>query len=460
MARIFVNFEKRVGAVKPMHAVNNGPVGALKGRALGWDKAEASVDEHVDGQNIYEFSVAGIPYGRTHDASFYPSYGAEHTVDVANIFPNFDADPYDPANYDFVCTDHYMDMMEAAGTKVFYRLGHRIEHEVKKYGTLPPKDFHKWAVICEHIIRHCTEGWADGAHRDIQYWEIWNEPDLDPDDSLNKRTWGGTKAQFFEFYHIAATHLKASFPHLKIGGPAIAGKLDWAEEFLAQLKAPLDFFSWHVYAYDVEKVTTRAERVRALLDKYGFTATESILNEWNYVKDWKGDAIRYSYATHKTIKGAAFTMATMCACQDMPVDMLMYYDARPTFAWNGMFDMAQIGRSTLKGYYPFPMFNALYGMKNAVEARSDDGEVYATAARDGDLGGVIFCRYNDEDGVADKEVTVRLGSLGGRTEAEFYLLDEKHDLTFAHGVTFEGESMEFRVALPNYTSYLILMRRV
>ena len=50
-------------------------------------------------------------------------------------------------------------MIEAAGTKVFYRLGHRIEHEVKKYGTLPPKDFKKWAVICEHIIRHyksCT----------------------------------------------------------------------------------------------------------------------------------------------------------------------------------------------------------------------------------------------------------------------------------------------------------------
>ena len=49
-------------------------------------------------------------------------------------------------------------MIEAAGTKVFYRLSHRIEHEVKKYGTLPPKDFKKWAVICEHIIRHYTEG--------------------------------------------------------------------------------------------------------------------------------------------------------------------------------------------------------------------------------------------------------------------------------------------------------------
>ena len=441
-----------------MHAVNNGPVGTVHGRVTGWERAEEATLSHVDGQNIYEFSVAGIPYGRTHDASFYPSYGAEHTVDVANIFRNFDADPTDPANYDFVCTDHYMDMMEAAGTKVFYRLGHRIEHEVKKYGTLPPKDFHKWAVICEHIIRHCTEGWADGAHRDIEYWEIWNEPDLDPDDSQNKRTWGGTKAEFFEFYHIAATHLKEKFPHLKIGGPAIAGKLDWAEDFLAQLKAPLDFFSWHVYAATTEKVVSRAERVRALLDKYGFEKTESILNEWNYVRGWQGDDIRYSYRTHMNIKGAAFTLATMCDSQKAPVDMLMYYDARPTFAWNGMFDMSQIGRSTLKGYYPFPMFNTLYRMGTEVESSSDDGVIHTLAARDGDKGALILAHYNDDDAAPDTEVSLSFGDLGGATEAKFYLLDADNDLTLTQSITFQG-TLSWKLRVPNFTCYLVILNR-
>ncbi len=459
MANVRVNFQKNVGSMKIMHAVNNGPVGTVKSTTLGWDNLAASSCEHVDGQNIYEFIQAGIPYGRTHDASLYPSYGLEHTVDVANIFRNFDADPTDPASYDFTCTDHYMDMMAEAGVKPFYRLGHRIEHEVKKYGTLPPKDFAKWAVICEHIIRHCNEGWADGAHRDIEYWEIWNEPDLDPDDSTNKRTWGGTKAQFFEFYHIAATHLKKCFPHLKIGGPAIAGKLDWAEEFLAQLKAPLDFFSWHVYACTTEKVVTRAERVRVLLDKYGFTHTESILNEWNYVKDWKGDAIRYSYATHMNIKGAAFTLATMCDCQKAPVDMLMYYDARPTFAWNGLFDMAQIGRSTLKGYYPFPMFNSLYRMGTEVASESDDGTIHVSAARDENRGGAILAHYNDDDTAEAKEVTLSLGGLGDRTEAEIYLLDGNNDLTLTQTLIFSGDSLDWKLKLPNFTCYLILLKK-
>ena len=49
---------------------------------------------------------------------------------------------------------------------------------IKPYHTFPPKDPEKWARICEHIIRHYTEGWADGYHYNIRYWEIWNEPEV------------------------------------------------------------------------------------------------------------------------------------------------------------------------------------------------------------------------------------------------------------------------------------------
>lgn len=241
--------------------------------------------------------------------------------------------------------------MELAGVKPFYRLGSKIEHWKKKYNTLPPKDYHKWAVICEHIIRHFNEGWADGYHMNIEYWEIWNEPDLDPDDSPNKRCWGGTQKEFFELYDIAAKHLKRCFPHLKIGGPALACNLDWADAFLAQLTAPLDFFSWHIYASDPFAVLQMAEAVRTLLDKHGFQSTESILNEWNYVRGWTGDDWLYSLKTEKGLKGASFITAVMCACQFVPLDMLMYYDARPC-AMNGLFCTDWVCEC-LKGYYPF-----------------------------------------------------------------------------------------------------------
>ena len=178
MANISIDFSRSVGKMKPMHATNNGP------------KYKFASDQRVT--NLEAFQRAGIPYARNHDASFLSVYGGEHTVDVNFIFRDFDADPYDPASYDFVLTDEYLQVIELSGAKVFYRLGSKIEHWKKKYNTLPPKDFKKWAIICEHIIKHYCYGWADGFYMDIEYWEIWNEPDLDADDSTNKRCWGGT----------------------------------------------------------------------------------------------------------------------------------------------------------------------------------------------------------------------------------------------------------------------------
>lgn len=133
-----------------MNAVNNGP-------AVRYPIAEGS-------KQVEQFKEMNIPFVRNHDAAFYAYYGGSHTVDIHNIFPDFDADPYDPASYDFTLTDEYNKVIMMSGAEVFYRLGSKIEHESKKYGTLVPKDFKKWAVICEHIIMHMNEGWADGYH--------------------------------------------------------------------------------------------------------------------------------------------------------------------------------------------------------------------------------------------------------------------------------------------------------
>ena len=446
-----IDFGSEVSAVKPMHATNNGPVVN--------EKAVLNNTLHPFNNNLNEFKAAGIPYARTHDSSFYARYGLEHTVDVYYVFPNFDADPYDPKNYDFVCTDHYIKGCILAGTKVFYRLGHRIEHEVKKYGTLPPKDFKKWAVICEHIIRHYTEGWADGFKLDIEYWEIWNEPDLYYETPTTSPTWGGTPEEFFELYHVAATHLKACFPHLKIGGPAIAGDLEWAEMFLSRLKAPLDFFSWHCYSHSIEKMLERSGAVRALLDKYGFKATESILNEWNYVLGWTGDEIVYSHDQRTKIKGAAFTAAAMCACQYSSVDMLMYYDARPSI-WNGMFDSTVVGR-VLKGYYPFPMFDTLYRLGTCVGVSEIEDGGYACAARNEDEAAILATHFKDDDEAEAKNFSIDIAGFGtdSGTDVEIYLLDGTHDNTLVGKATYYGNRFSLKLDMPNFTCFLIKLKK-
>ena len=379
-AEIVVDASAGLGPVKPMHAVNNGPTV----KKPGGDQKRG---------NFEAYSAARIPFARTHDSVRCVS-GGSHTCDITAVFPDFDADETDPKNYDFVFTDHYLDNIRRAGTEVFFRLGQTIEHGPKKYGVFPPKDYAKWARVCEHVIRHYNEGWGwglDDSHAtvniawsnqfNIVYWEIWNEPDLDPEDAAlpkNPRNWGGTVTNFFNFYETAAKHLKARFPALRIGGPAICGREDWAARFLAYCRdvdAPLDFFSWHVYATEPRELSSKAVRIRRLMDRAGFDRAESILDEWNFVKGWVDDFL-YSVevdAGRFVQKGAAFAAAAMVECQNAPVDMLMYYDARPGAAMNGMFDFTTLWPK--KGYYPFYAWSKMVdrGIQIACSVREGRG---------------------------------------------------------------------------------------
>lgn len=416
------------GAFKPLNATNGGP----------WHRRHCEDQPH---SNFQDYKAARIPYSRCHDSGVCGIYGGPYSYDITCIFPHFEADPCDPASYDFACTDEAVLVCLDAGTETFFRLGQTIEHQIRKHGTLPPADFQKWAVICEHIIRHYNEGWADGYRLNIQYWEIWNEPDLDEDDSPNKRTWGGTKAEFFDLYETAARHLKGCFPQLKIGGPALAWREDWAADFIqamAQRHAPLDFFSWHIYATSPAPMAGKAQRIRALLDGCGFTQTESILNEWNYVAGWTDKYIR-SLETIHGIKGAAFTMACICEMQHAPVDMLMYYDTRPS-VFNGVFDFYTCRR--LKGYYPLAWYGLFYDCEREIRPDSLPENIYALCGAD-QSGKVtaLVAYYTNDDQAPNREVTL---DLGGEGEWSVSQLDAAHDAPWQQ--TLPASALTFTLA--------------
>ena len=403
---------RHIGRIKPMNAVNNGPVNGRRSNVDSWKAVE-------------------IPFARNHDAASCSAYGGEHIVDVHAVFPDFNADPNDPAAYDFVLTDRYLQSILAAGTRIFYRLGSKIEHKIKKYGTKVPADFKKWAVICEHIIRHYNEGWADGFHMNILYWEIWNEPDLDPDGAANKRTWQGTEKQFFEFYRTAACHLKKCFPQLKIGGPALSGKMPWMRRFLKAMsegeRVPLDFFSWHFYGNQPTAVRSCIRTVRNALDEFGYDSAENILNEWNYLRDWTGTGFRKTVQNIIGLKGAVFASSVMCVGQDSPLDMLMYYDARPS-VFNGLFDFYTM--DPLKSYYAFLAWSKLTGLgKQFFLDTHDKYGIYAVGATDGNgRAGILINRYFESDKLPDA-LKLSLGLPGLQMRGtKAYLLDGNHDL--------------------------------
>ncbi len=416
MEYVHIDFTTKTGKVKPMHAVNNGPAGSAV-RKTGNGEA---------------FAAAGIPYARNHDASFSTAYGGEDTVDVHRIFRNFAADENDPASYDFRATDGYVQSTEECGTHVFYRLGASIEHGIK-HGTFPPADYLKWARIAEHIIRHYNEGWADGFHYGIEYWEIWNEPDCRNADGSNP-CWQGTEEEFVDFFCTVLPYLKNAFPHLKIGGPAFCW--GWGEgrlphKLLAAMQErglTMDFYSFHCYAHDPEQIRINTEQVDLLLEKYGFAGVETNLNEWNYNCGWMGEDFIRGIDTIKGIKGASYTTACMCVGQASTLDMLMYYDARPC-AYNGLFDTDT--KRILKGYYPFKMFNSLYRLGTAVKIGDLPKGIYAAAATNGKTHGLLLTRFDDaaEPGSAAEPVTVTLSLLPDKQyRVRKYLLDAESSM--------------------------------
>ncbi|MBO5212141.1 MAG: hypothetical protein J6B60_01225 [Clostridia bacterium] len=430
MSTVKIDYSKSIDKIKIMHAVNNGPVFAGKEQTRG---------------NQDSYKQARIPYARVHDASFFAGYGGEHTVDVHAIFPNFDADVNDPSSYDFACTDLYLSQMLKCGTKPFYRLGSKIEHGIKKYGTIMPKDFQKWAEICEHIIMHYTKGWADGFNYDIEYWEIWNEPDIDPDDATNKKCWSGTEADYIRFYITASKHLKKCFPNLKIGGPASVGDEGFMERFLMAISnegnVPLDFFSWHWYWTEPRDVSLKASRIKRIMEKYGYGKAESILNEWNYVRSWTTEFV-YSIKQIIGMKGAAFTGACMSACQNNPdIDMLMYYDARPT-AFNGLWDFYTY--EPLKGYYAFYAYANLYELGTQAENISDDENVYVVSAKNAEKVGAMITYYTENDNENSKYITIDVAGWD-MSKAKIYLTDENNTYTPYCKTSFFDNKLQLRL---------------
>ena len=336
---VVVDFGTTAGPVRAFHGVNLGPLSYM-------GTYDASV----------YFKEIGFPLVRLHDC---PYFYRRSVVDIPLIFPLEHLDADDPANYCFAVTDGYIQSIVDCDCPIIYRLGASIEgREGYRYFSDPPKDVEKWITVASNIIRHYNEGWGNGFHHGIRYWEIWNEPDNGPSQ------WNGSFEDFTAFYIRVSKALKEQFPKLMIGGPALNGgmlsdapaKLDAFLPFVADAGAPLDFLSWHVYPRKPSELVNACNDVRTSLDTYGFTKTESHLNEWNIGpvdNDWglNGRDIyrrRANFAEMRSCLNSALVAACFTALQDSPVDMTNFYHA--SNVTRGMFD--EFGMP-LKVFYAF-----------------------------------------------------------------------------------------------------------
>jgi len=329
---------------KPAEAVPPaaGPIASADfGRVVGKFKRLHGVNiimpmefEH-DTAHCADLGKIGFDTVRVHDLRGQDSC-AGMAGDYQNIFPNYHADPKNPANYNFAPTDTFMRMVRdsSPGTNFVFGLAPTIENEAPnptKYWVVDPGDHDRFADLCIGIIKHYDKGWAKGFKYGIRYYEIWNEPN-----SIS--LWDKSYEEFCRFYAHAAKRIKAGCPWIKIGGPALTKPDIHLVKLLVKIcreeNAPLDFFSWHRYADNIEDFIEPVKEVRKILDENGFTHTELHLNEWrlmpyNFSEIRSSDPLlKMQDATTRGRNGAdsaAFVVTALTRMQDSAIDMSNFY---------------------------------------------------------------------------------------------------------------------------------------
>ncbi len=308
---------------------------------------------------------------------------------------------------------------------------------------------------------HYNEGWANGFHMNIQYWEIWNEPDCANADGTNP-CWQGTREEFFEFYNVVSKYLKGKFPNLKIGGPAVCflGS-GFAQEFLPYARKngiPLDFISYHVYSNSVDYTKEVIAKWKELIVENGYGNSETILNEWNYVYGWLGEDFDYSLNVIQGLMGSAFALGVMCIGQESDLDMLMYYEARPC-GMNGLFGYS--GNEKLKTYYTFKAFSDLYELGNYVKSQGEIKNVYSCGAFNEKEKAFLVTSYIEgKNKTSNKEISVVCKNIGFKNyTVEYYKIDKKNDLKLVKTENGNENDYNVKLRLREYNTYLVKIKK-
>ena len=377
-----VDFERKCGKAKPLFGMNGGPRGG--GYDLPVDFTE-------------EYKELSVPFVRT--ASAAGEYGLNQFINIHCIFPDFNADEEAEESYNFLPTDLYLSSVRECGAEIFFRLGESPEPYKHKLYAKCPADKEKWARICEHIVMHYNEGWADGFKMNIKYFEIWSGAD-------KQECFADNKEEFFQLYAIVAKHLRERFPKIKIGGYGMSGfyaqnRLGASEEektyvpamqkflnYIRQNEAPLDFFTWVCHTANPEELLMHAKYARNYLDISGFRRTKSILCSYNTAG---GDSLPFQKEGF-----AAEIVASLITAQRAPLDMMFYATSDVTSGKNGLFSMDDFTTPhRYAAFHTVGLFAKIYRLGTLAETNGDSPkEIYSIAAYNKDEGGIMLVTRN------------------------------------------------------------------
>ncbi|HED37051.1 MAG TPA: T9SS type A sorting domain-containing protein [Ignavibacteria bacterium] len=326
-----VDFSSVIGLIKSLSNVNAGPGQALAG-----------------------YKDARIKMIRTHDSRpcDFPYYTNFFTTQPVQINPSFN--PTDSSQYHWAATDSVITINHDNGFETFFRLGISFNLAGTHPYDYPPYDpndttYNNISEVFKRTVMHYNNGWDNGFHYGIKYWEVWNEPDGGFWDFSTYPAY-----TYYEMYEAVSNSIKTYDPNLKIGGAGfLSGSVvtedsrGWITNFIDYCKnnnVPLDFLSWHLYGqHNPYAVYVYSNYIRNLLDTAGFTNVESFITETNI------DLGKSNNPDLDSPKGAAWLASMLISAQMAPLDRLIMFrgnlfmnllnndvNGNPSYTWNGL----------------------------------------------------------------------------------------------------------------------------
>ncbi len=419
-----IDFSVPSGEIRPIYGINFGPQIVNQGNH---DMNEA-------------YRKLGSISMRTHDAGLI-EYGSR-IVDTIFVFPLEHADPSDPGNYYFDQTDYYLKNTMDQGSQIYYRLGVSIDHAKVRFTAHKPKDFNHYAEVCAGIVRHYNKGWANGHHWNIQYWEVWNEPE-------SVLMWDGTFDEYLDLFVTVYKRLKSEFPELKVGG---FGATSLSVPHFKQMAAKCaehnikpDFISWHHYSSNMDGMIFQPYAARFLADAIGFENAELHLTEWHYVNI--GPGTPEGYEDMGGVDSAVFTAGVLSGWQDSPIDLSHYYAAGAGWAWC-IWDSYYKPK---KVYYALTQCGLLQNQyKHRVRAVQGKNGTYIIGGLDEQQNGfAMFGSFKN----SEKEEVFCVKGIPADREVKISVLDEENIL---QEIEYQRDGAMFRVKKNSPSSLYIL----
>ena len=355
-----------VGSIQPLRGINVGPMGNSANPNL-----------------TAAYQQRGINLIRTHD------FGGP--LDMSTMYPDRSKNPALASSFNFTgmvgfefhSSDDVFRSIVDGGFEPYLRLGDSFSNAT------PPTagQFSNWEQASLQVIRHYREGAMNGFTSNLRYIEIWNEPN-------NQTFWPSpnTSADYFRLYTETAAVLKNAIPGLLVGGPAVGSSgctsstgQAFVRGFLDAVRAanaPLDFFSWHLYANAPEKYAACAAFFRTELDARGFTSTAQIVSEWN--TDANSESPETAVDLRANARGAALDTAAWIGMQTGGVAHEMFYrgpePAQDEGSFYGMFRASGVPK---KAGYAAELWYALSLYPTRLSIAGGASNLHALAATSG-----------------------------------------------------------------------------